>query len=168
MLLSTTLLASCLVSWQISDSKEFTVEVVRERIRDNGIHGRLLVNKKELGGTLERKDKAIPKGSYKGVLRYGSEKGFVQGPEGSYGHKGDFLLEIKGVARRTNILFHGGTKPEHSEGCVLLGPISKAPDGTRVVPDGSPLRNLRIAFYGTDTPNSTPFKEITIVVSEQY
>jgi hypothetical protein len=81
----------------------------------------------------------------------------------------DFLLEVSGVKNsagkaRTDIVFHGGTKPQHSKGCILLGPVSRDKNKVGTIGPDHPLRKLRLLFYGTDQPNQSPDKEISIVI----
>jgi hypothetical protein len=145
--------------------EKFTVVVQREKTVDGLVIGKLLANDKELGTCYENDEKKISAGTYKGVLRYKSGKNFVQSPGGKMGMKGDFLLEVAGVKGRTDILFHPGNKKEHSEGCILCGPATKDPKtGDVFAPDA--LKKLRLAFYGTDTPNATPDKTIEIIVRD--
>jgi hypothetical protein len=83
---------------------------------------------------------------------------------------GDFLLAIdelyQGKLRRTDLLFHGGDEAIHSEGCILLGPVSRGRDGKRVISPDHPLAKLRSAFYGGPNPNSSPDRQITIMIVE--
>lgn len=81
--------------------------------------------------------------------------------------KGDFLIEVSGVKGRTDILLHTGNQPKHSDGCICLGPIltKDTPDGKIYsVSSDSPLRQLRLAFYGTDQPNASPDKTIAVSI----
>lgn len=154
-----------------AEPQEFTVEVVRRHTKDGLIYGTLGIDGAAVGGTFEHADLKIPAGTYKGVLRYWSKKGFVQGPLGQLGNTGDFLLEVANVkdakGPRTDILFHAGNKPHHTLGCILLGPVSSKIDGAATVDAKHPLRILRRKFYGTDEPNATPNKKITIVITDK-
>ena len=80
-----------------------------------------------IGRTYENDLLKVPAASYVGLLRYHSpeNKNVVQGPFGLMSKSGDFLIEISGVKWRDSILLHGGNKPEHSRGCILLGPVAK-------------------------------------------
>jgi hypothetical protein len=141
------------------------VVVQREKTENGLVRGKILVNGQPVGASYENADKTIPAGTYKGVLRTKSMKNFVQGPGGKLGKSGDFLMELAGVPKRTDILFHAGNKPEHSEGCIMCGPATKDPKtGDPVAPET--LKKLRLLFYETDTPNSTPDKEIKIEVRD--
>jgi hypothetical protein len=152
------------------DSKDFNVLVVREKTEDGLIKGTISVNGEVIGNTYENAELKIPPGTYKGILRYWSGHNFVGGPFGTLGKEGDFLLEVANVkeadgTKRTNILFHGGDKPHQSKGCIMLGPVPKGPDtGKPYLPEDHPLRRLRRLFYGTDTPNSTPNRDINIEI----
>src|SRR5690348_2769848 len=99
----------------------FKIEIVRQRTANGLVYGTIGVNDSGIGGAFENADLKIPAGTYRGLLRYWSKKGFAQGPFGSLGREGDFLLEVAdvrdGERARTNILFHAGNKPHHSAGC---------------------------------------------------
>lgn len=93
-------------------------------------------------------------------------KNIVQKPLGILSAECDFLLEVSNVAGRTDILLHQGNSPKHTIGCICLGPAQKRPDGTVFIDENHPLRKLRLAFYGTDEPISTPDKKITITIKD--
>jgi len=143
-------------------SADFAIVVVRGRTADGLTHGTLYANGEMLGACFENDRKKIPKGKYNGVLRQSSGKNFVQGPGGKLGTSGDFLLEIAGVKDRTDILFHAGTKPEHSDGCILCGGAIQE-NSTWKAPEV--LRKLRLLFFdGQDSPIMSPSKTITIEI----
>jgi len=142
----------------------FTIIVQREKTNDGLVTGQLTVNGTKVGTCYENDTKKIPAGTYNGVLRTKSGKNFVQGPGGKMGNSGDFLVEVGGVDKRTDILFHPGNKKEHSAGCILCGPVTKDDKDNSIAPEA--LKKMRIAFYGTDTPNATPDKKIVIIVRD--
>ena len=75
----------------------------------DGIFGNLLVDGKPFCSTIERTSKAIP------ALIY--SVGVTRSP------KFNRLLPIlKCVPGREGIRIHGGTRPSHSQGCILLPP----------------------------------------------
>lgn len=141
--------------------------------KDKLVIGAISVNGSVIGNCYENDSLKVKEGTYPGLLRYWSKRGFVQGPFGTLGNIGDFLVQLENVRNeegevRTGILLHGGNQPKHSTGCILLGPVYKDPGtGTPVLDDKHPLRRLRQLFYGSDTPNSTPNKEISVVVSSK-
>jgi hypothetical protein len=147
----------------------FHIVIKRDAAKGDLIPGHIYLNGELLGKTYERSGVKIPSGDYKGLMRYRSNHHFVQGEQGAMNSHGDFLLEASGVKHRTNILLHTGNKPRHSDGCVLLGPI-KSTDTKQgkvySVSDDNPLRKLRLAFYGTDQPVSSPNKTVVISVVE--
>jgi hypothetical protein len=148
-------------------SESFHIVIKRDASKGDLVPGHIYLNEELLGSTYERTQVKIPAGDYKGLLRYHSGHHFVQSAQGTMSSKGDFLIEASGVEGRTNILLHTGNKPKHSDGCICLGPIfsKDTPDGTIYsVGDDSPLRKLRLAFYGTDHPNATPDKAIVVSV----
>jgi hypothetical protein len=160
-----TSLALLPAGWAV-DSNKFDVRVHRELTKDGLVIGKISVNGQEIGTCYENAEKKVPAGTYKGVLRHKSTKNFVQGPGGRLGKTGDFLLEVAGVPKRTDILFHAGNKREHSEGCIMLGAASHDPkSGDPVAPEA--LKKLRLLFYdGNDSPASTPDKAITIEIRD--
>lgn len=163
-------LAVCLVlfpGWAITaDRQTFKVVVQRQKTEGGLVIGKLSADGQDLGTCYENAAKKIPAGTYKGVLQTSSQKNFVQGPGGKLGHSGDFLLEVAGVPGRTDILFHAGNKPEHSEGCIMGGPATTdAKTGEHFAPEA--LRKLRLLFYdGQDRPNGSPDKAITIEIRD--
>jgi Family of unknown function (DUF5675) len=151
--------------WSASAASDFAIVVEREGPQGKLIPGQLSVNGQIIGRTYENVDAQILPGEYRGVLRYVSQKNFVQGPIGVLAQKGDFLLEVSGVPGKTDILFHGGNKPYQSKGCILLGPVGRDASTLEVTvgPD-HPLRKLRKTFYGTDVPIATPDKNVIIII----
>jgi hypothetical protein len=155
----------------LAAAEKFDIVISREKAENNLVTGTISVNGEVLGTCYEREDLRIAAGTYPGFLRYGSKRGFAQGPNGELGQEGDFLLEIGNVKWsdgkvRTNLLFHGGNKPEHSKGCVMLGAVARGADGKAILPERHPLRKLRFLFYGTDDPTSTPNKQISITIKD--
>lgn len=147
------------------DTKVFHVVVQRLKTDDGLVIGELSVNGKKLGTCYENDDKKIPAGTYKGVVRTTSMRQHAQGPGGKMGNSGDFLLEVAGVPKRSDILFHAGNKKEHSLGCILCGPVRTDPKtGDRLAPEV--LRQMRLMYFGTDTPDGKPDKEIKIEVRD--
>src|SRR2546422_2973447 len=136
----------------LSNSKTFSVELYRKAMGKNQlIIGDIKVNGELIGNSYEHSTLKIPAGEYKGIIRYFSPKGFAQSRLGKFGKTGDFLLEVSGIDGKTDILFHGGNMPHHTQGCILLGPVMKDPTtGNGYIDDPDhPLRKLRILFYGT-------------------
>ncbi len=144
----------------------FNILIQRGQAARGLVTGTISVNGQQIGMAYENDELKIPPGTYPGMLRYISGHNFVGGPMGTIGKTGDFLLEISGVpGGRTDILFHGGNQPQHSRGCILLGPVGRDP-GSSIpsLDDQHPLRQMRLLFYGTDVPNSTPDEAITIQI----
>ena len=165
--ITTILLAVSSVSL-FGQPEDFHITIKRNRVIGNLVYGTIYLNGQEIGSAFENNDLKIPVGNYKGLMRYNSGKDFVQSELGKLSTKGDFLLEASGVLGRTDILLHQGNAPKHSKGCILLGPATRGPDGGVTIGPDNPLRKLRLAFYGTDEPNSCPNKTITITVSDDY
>ncbi|MCC6742660.1 MAG: hypothetical protein IT175_02255 [Acidobacteria bacterium] len=148
-------------------SETFRIVVERQKVEGGLVIGSISVDGRAIGSAYENADLKIPAGTYAGALRYWSGHNFVAGPFGTIGKEGDFLLEVTGVTGRRDILFHGGNKPQHSTGCIMLGPVGKDPATSIPSLDADhPLRKLRLLFYGTDTPSSTPNKRIEIEIRD--
>lgn len=143
----------------------FKMVVTRGDTKDGLVVGKLTVNGEPMGTVFERADKRMPAGTYKAHLRYESGKNHVQGPGGVLGKRGDFLVELDAITiagkKWEFVQFHAGDKPEHSDGCVLGGAATTDNKSKeKIAPET--LKKLRLKFYGTDTPNSTPNREITV------
>jgi len=90
----------------------------REIFTDNSIIGRLYLNEEYVCDTLEnpyinneRNISCIPKGKYNVRLRTPRESATR-----------DYLhLLVQEVPDRSYILFHKGNRPEHTQGCILVG-----------------------------------------------
>lgn len=154
---------------QAMAQERFDIRVQRSTAQGNLLKGNLYVNEKYLGETFENDQLKIQPGEYSVIMRYISTNGHVTGPLGSISHTGDFLLEVDNVLwsdgrRRSDILFHGGNKPHLSTGCIMLGAVPKDADGNRFLPENHTLSLLRKEFYGTDLPNSSPNKVVTLVI----
>lgn len=156
-----------------SQHRDFNIKIERiNNIGDSLITGIIYVNEEPIGKTYENNDFLVKAGTYKGLMRYYSKKGFAAGPLGTIGSVGDFLLEIEDAQSqsggiKTNVLFHTGFLPKHSRGCILLGPVS-GPPGSRFIADDHILRKLRLKFYGTEIPNSCPNVNIVIEITDAY
>lgn len=157
---------------------ELRIDLVRvgtDNVMDRGqvrerVYGDIGLNGQNIGRFYENPAKRIPEGIYRGLLRYKSDRNFVQSSCGQLSREGDFLLEIGDVRMpdgkmRTNILLHPGALPSHSEGCILMGARQFDTNGMpEPLHPSDPLAKLRRAFYGTDNPISCPSKPIAIVI----
>lgn len=153
----------------LAQPENFDIVIKRNSVVGNLVYGTIFLNGQEIGTAFENNDLKIPTGVYKGLMRYNSGSNFVQSELGNMSTKGDFLLEVSDVANnRTDILLHPGNLPKHSKGCILLGPVKKGPDGAVTIDSIHPLRKLRLDFYGTDAPISSPNKNISITVADDY
>lgn len=145
-----------------------------KQVSESGVVGELRLNGKKLGDTLENEKLKVPAGEYRGLMRYVSGKNFVAGALGKAAQTGDFLVEVADVKEpngreRTDILLHSGTRPWHSRGCILTGAAKRVKDAKgderTILDEGSVLRELRKAFYGTDgEPLLCPNKSIRIKI----
>ena len=93
----------------------------KEKKADGVVAGTLFLNGVELGSVTENAEKLIPAGIYPGKVRMASEKSIVQSAGGRLGQKGDFLLEIANVPKRSDILIRPSTNAKSPEGCVAAG-----------------------------------------------
>jgi len=104
----------------LKKNQEGKVNLVLERkiFTDQSIIGRLYLNEEYVCDTLEnpyinneRNISCIPTGSYEVSLRTPRESATR-----------DYLhLIVQEVPDRSFILFHRGNKPEHTQGCILVG-----------------------------------------------
>lgn len=160
----------------VQDPLVYEIRIVRqwESADQDGIFGTITVQGEMLGQTIERRSKALKAGSYSGKMRYDSGKGFAVGPLpgnlGSITMKGDFLIKISGAVQRdgtpmTAVLIHNGSRPENSEGCILVG----GPAKNSILSANHPLITMRALFF-KGIPEGNPLladvKGIHIVVSD--
>jgi hypothetical protein len=145
-------------------SKEFRCDVVRQKTKGRLISGRVLVGGEDMVPRYDREVKAIPAWAYRCVVRARSMKNSVQGPGSRRGQTGDFLPNVAGLPRRTDIPLHPGSRPEHSDGCFLGDTATTDPaDGDGFAP--LTLKSLRLAFFdGHDNPNGSSYEAITVEV----
>lgn len=188
-------IADLVPDYVIEIRRERVVRFEKEKPGANvGVEGSLFVNGTRIGKTLENADSiVIPSGNFRANVitgvkeRYADRlknaqdkaakagkpiptevprKNLIQGADGVMAEEGDFTVEVLGVEGHSGLYLHGGNKPRHSIGCVLLGPVGKNQFGQPTVTLDHPLYILRKLIYGTDKPNATPKKTIAIQVSE--
>lgn len=139
-------------------------------VEEMGVLGNLTINGTAVGSVVENDALRVKAGEYKGVIRYVSSKNLVQGPLANMSTKGDFLLEVSGVSGREAILFHQGTQPWHSKGCILAGAAQKKKVGDKDVisiSDDSTLAKMRQMFYGTSgEANACPNKTVRVTIKD--
>lgn len=95
---------------------------------------------------------SIPPGTYHGYLRYD--------------HTDRWRIELVDVPDRSNVQIHIGNTTADSLGCVLVGSKIDAKSLCTLSDSKDAYAKLKKAFYGTDTPNSTPDKEITLTIAQ--
>ena len=83
-----------------------TIRLTRISREGKAVHGIMRVNGRDIA-TLENADYIIPVGTYPVLVTFSPR--FQRN-----------LPLIGNVPRRSGIRIHGGTKPEHSTGCVLV------------------------------------------------
>ncbi|WP_185289645.1 DUF5675 family protein [Chryseobacterium lactis] len=134
--------------------ENFELTVERKLSSDHCTMGYLIANGKAICYTLELpwKDNlntisCIPAGTYKGVLRY---------------DKTDrWRIQLENVPNRTGVQIHIGNYTTQTEGCILVGMDAKV-NNCSVLNSSAAYAKLKEAFYGTNTPNSTPNKHISV------
>jgi hypothetical protein len=155
MLLGMVFLAvSSLISFA-QDSME--IEIIRSQDLPQCTVGTLGVNNSSLAASLElpwndnqTNVSRIPAGSYQTILRYD--------------HPDAWRLELKNVPGHSNIQIHVGNWPSNTHGCILVGKVWNG--GCTVQQSSVAYSALKKAFYGTDTPNSTPNRQVTVVIKD--
>lgn len=142
----------------LTASDAFSVTIYREYPSQKCTSGYLAVNDNIIAYTLERpwadnqqNLSSIPAGTYPGTLRYD--------------HNDHWRIELQNVPGRQNIQIHIGNQPDQSKGCILVG-LKLGPDLCSIVGGTSApaYTALMTAFYGTDSPVSTPDKSISVSV----
>jgi len=115
------------------------LELRRHTPAHGGILGELFLNGKFVCYTLERVGVAIPLGGYQVSLdvspKFKKLMPLLVGPR---------------VPASWGVRMHCGTKPAHSEGCVLLG-LAKMPTGDRIYKTVEAFEQLMGLLIGFDT-----------------
>jgi hypothetical protein len=162
-------------SW--ADPRPFDIVVTRDSVNGCLVTGTISVNGKQLGPAYGNTQHLIPAGKYTAQLKYVSAKHAAPGPFGTIATSGDFIVQLNDVNDAANlpwtgILLHPGNRPEHSDGCILLGPVERWVSNGKIMgsflAEDNALRQLRIEFYdGEDIPDATPNKLITVLVVDK-
>lgn len=134
----------------------FNLTTVRKHSAADCTSGYLAVNGDIVAYTLEPPWEhdaslisSLPDGTYRGVLRYD--------------HADKWRIELSGVPGRGNIQVHTGNSPDDTDGCILVG-SKLGRDLCSIQDSKKAYETLRIAFYGSANPVSTPNKAITVYV----
>jgi hypothetical protein len=140
-------------------SNNFRIQILRTWPGQKSLMGELYLNGQLIAMSLElpwndniSNSSSIPEGSYGAILRYDKSR------------DGFFTIELTGTGPRTGIQIHVGNRPTDSVGCILLGLSAKFNEQLVGNSKGA-ISRLRNAFYGTDTPNSTPDVIISVTIS---
>ena len=83
------------------------IRLIRNKPQGNAITGRLVINGRWFGNTLERKGSEILALCYRVQVTMSPK--FKR-----------LLPIVQNVPQRSGIRFHRGSKPEHSTGCILV------------------------------------------------
>jgi hypothetical protein len=92
----------------------------------------------------------IPAGTYSTILRYD--------------HTDAWRLELTGVPGHEHIQIHMGNWPSDSTGCILIGKVWKG--GCKIEKSKEAYDALKLAFYGTSAPKSTPNRSVTVRIKD--
>lgn len=151
--LFTTLISLCLSLTSFAQEK-FELTIERKISSDNCTIGYLVADGKVICYTLELpwKDNlndisCIPIGTYSGILRYDKKDGW--------------RIQLENVPYRTGVQIHLGNYTREIKGCVLVGTNANI-DNCSVQNSSIAYSELKKAFYGTSTPNSSPNKTISL------
>jgi hypothetical protein len=132
----------------------FALTIERKLSSSTCTMGYLIANGEVLCYTLElpwadnlNNISCIPVGTYSGFLRYDKTDGW--------------RIQLENVPNRTGVQIHMGNYTTQIKGCVLVGTNAKV-DNCSVQNSSTAYSKLKKAFYGTETPNSTPNKNIVI------
>jgi hypothetical protein len=138
---------------------KFALTIARKYSSPECTAGYLSVNGAIICYALERAQIAniplisgIPTGTYSAHLRYD--------------HPDKWRIELDNVPNRKNIQIHIGNISADTEGCILVGDKVEASNLCRLIDSATAYRKLKKAFYGTETPNSTPNKEISVTITD--
>ncbi|WP_422351529.1 DUF5675 family protein [Flagellimonas sp.] len=136
----------------------WVLKIKRTSYNTNSVTGELFIKNMFICHTLElpwQQNRSyissIPSGIYDAFLRY---------------DKNDkWRLQLKNVPNRTGIQIHIGNYPSQIQGCVLVG--EKVYNAKNSLANSAQAYNkIKRAFYGTDSPNSTP--DVKIKVQIEY
>ncbi len=149
----TTFLTIC-ISINSYSQEKFELNIERKLSSEKCTMGYLIANGKVVCYTLELpwKDNlnnisCIPKGSYNGILRYDKNDGW--------------RIQLEDVPNRTGVQIHLGNYTTEIKGCILVGTNANI-DNCSVQNSSVAYSELKKAFYGTSTPNSSPNKSIVV------
>lgn len=149
-----TLTTSLILSISCYAQESFDLTIERKVSSANCTMGYLIANGQVICYTLELpwKDNkndisCIPAGTYNGILRYDKTD--------------KWRIQLEKVPNRTGVQIHMGNFTTQIEGCILVGTDAKV-DNCSVLNSSLAYAKLKEAFYGTNTPNSTPNKKITV------
>lgn len=150
-------LFSVLCNTSVIAADPFDLKIERQYVGTDCTSGYLSINGTTQMYALEKPWKnnqplisSIPPGTYHGHLRYD--------------HADQWRIELSDVPNRSNVQIHIGNTPADSLGCILVG--SNIDNNSLCTLSGSreAYTKLKKAFYGTDSPNSTPDKVITLTI----
>ena len=136
---------------------QFNVTILRQYSPGICTSGYLDINGSIICYTLERpwidninNISSIPAGSYAATLRYD--------------HADHWRMELVGVPDRSSVQIHIGNQPDQTQGCILVGRGLGA-ELCSLTDSAGAYADLKAAFYGSDTPNSTPDVTITVTLT---
>jgi hypothetical protein len=143
----------------VKGADTFAITIYREYSSSECTSGYLAVDGQVICYCLERPWQnnqplvsAIPAGVYPAHVRYD--------------HADAWRIELDNVPHREHVEIHVGNWVFNSEGCILVGASLKADDLCVVLDSKAAYSKLRNLFYGADTPNSMPDKDISVDVED--
>jgi hypothetical protein len=98
---------------------------------------------------------SIPAGTYSGHTRYD--------------HLDGWRIQLDNVPKRSAIQIHIGNFPRQTKGCILVGTLGRfqGAQGNCTLQDSAKAYGiLKKAFYGTETPASTPNITVTMRIED--
>jgi hypothetical protein len=138
--------------------EKMSIDVARDKATTVAMFGQMSVDGHFLCYTLEPPIGGGPEG--KGPIP-GTYSGHLR-----YDHADCWRIELDDVPGFTNVQIHVGNYPKNTKGCVLVG-LDRDVDKGVVLKSKEAYAALKKAFYGTDTPDSTPNKEISVTISDK-
>jgi hypothetical protein len=152
-------LFAAIVNAGVQAAEPFALKIERKHVGTDCTSGYLSVNGAVQMYALEKPWKnnqplisSIPPGTYHGRLRYD--------------HADRWRIELSDVPERSNVQIHIGNTTADSLGCILVGSDIDANSLCRLSGSKDAYAKLKKAFYGTDTPNSTPDRAIILTIAQ--
>lgn len=138
---------------------DFKIDIIRDVKNSKATLGQMGINGQSLCYTLEPPAGGGPEG--KGPIPNGTYSGHLR-----YDKKDHWRVQLDNVPGFSGIQIHIGNSGDDTAGCILVG-TGRDTDAGTLSGSADAYQLLRRAFYGSDDPNSTPDKSITVAVSDK-